>query len=441
MHLLLLVVAAATAGPADWVPARWPWSDPASLELLDGTPINCLLLDKPSTALAAAAAKRGITTLTSDAGAPAGYSGVVLEGEYPDDAAAKLRKTAPVVIELPVRAKMRLEATADVVGTTQAVWAGVRIIDQGAVKGGPTGGVWIDTNAGFLRAVRSWGHKTVWLGNRPPAGMVITPERYVQVIGDTAAAGGRWVVALDDDLARRLRAGEAKALAAWKLIGRHLAYWEANRAWRDLAPYGQLAVVQEAGRESLLSGGILDMIAVKHTPVRAVPRSRVAPEALAGATMAVNVDADGTTVAEREALRAFARGGGMLLSGPPGWKSAKARPVDQITLEMEELERIDAIWKEVNTMIGRRNLGARLFNVSTVLSSLAASGDELVVQLVNYSEYPSENVAVHLLGEFKQVRLLAPGREPRVPETYKSEDGTGVDIDVIDQVATLVLKR
>ena len=45
-------------------------------------------------------------------------------------------------------------------------------------------------------------------------------------------------------------------------------------------------------------------------------------------------------------------------------------------------------------MIGRRNLGVRLFNVSSMLSNLLASpdGKSAIVHLVNYSDYPVENV-------------------------------------------------
>ena len=28
----------------DWVPMRWPWSDPGTLDLLAGTPVSCLVV-------------------------------------------------------------------------------------------------------------------------------------------------------------------------------------------------------------------------------------------------------------------------------------------------------------------------------------------------------------------------------------------------------------
>ena len=57
------------AAPADWVPARWTWTDPATLDLLQGTPVNCLLLkwnSEQSQALSTfseRAAERHIATL------------------------------------------------------------------------------------------------------------------------------------------------------------------------------------------------------------------------------------------------------------------------------------------------------------------------------------------------------------------------------------------
>ena len=45
--LTLKVAGWATLGsvsPADLVPARWNWTDPRTLDLLAGTPVNCLLL-------------------------------------------------------------------------------------------------------------------------------------------------------------------------------------------------------------------------------------------------------------------------------------------------------------------------------------------------------------------------------------------------------------
>src|SRR5690349_11819125 len=56
-------VAWAAPKPSAWVPARWPWTDAASLDLLQGSPVNCLLLSSYSPEFLSAASQRGLVTL------------------------------------------------------------------------------------------------------------------------------------------------------------------------------------------------------------------------------------------------------------------------------------------------------------------------------------------------------------------------------------------
>ena len=92
-------------------------------------------------------------------------------------------------------------------------------------------------------------------------------------------------------------------------------------------------------------------------------------------------------------------------------------------------------------MIGRRNLGARLFNVSTMLSDLMSTpdGKQVIVQLVNYADYPVESIAVHVLGDFSHARLYTPEDGEKTLEVYKTDEGAGVDIDKVSVCATLRL--
>jgi len=88
--------------PQAWVPMRWPWQDARSLELLAGTPINCLLLEGYAPELVAAAEKRGLVTLAriapggdtvavARAALARGVSGIVLEGSFAEGTAAAVR--------------------------------------------------------------------------------------------------------------------------------------------------------------------------------------------------------------------------------------------------------------------------------------------------------------------------------------------------------------
>ncbi len=452
---LLPLLKASVPQPADWVPVRWPWADTRSLELLAQSPINCLLLGSYPPDLVAAAADRGLVTLAviAPGGDPvaaarqalaAKVTGLVLEGEFAEATLSRLREVAGAapVVELAPRNRLRLGSRAPILGTYQGVWPGITVEDEGAKKAGPTASVWIDTNTGFIRAVRAWGDSAIWIANQPPPKTLVTGARYLQVIADAAISGGRWVIAFDADFAGRLAKREADTMSDWRRINSLLRYFEAHPEWRAMRSGGKLAVVQDEGQGGLVSGGILDMIAVKHTPLRPIPRERLTPDSLAGAAVAVNVDADGLTPDQKEALRAFTRSGGTLLTGPPGWKDP-APGAGKITLERAQLERLNDIWRDVNATVGRRNLGVRLFNVSSMLSNLLASpdGKTAVLHLVNFSDYPVENVTAQFLGNYKHATLLAPDSAPAPLEIYQTEDGGGVDIAKVSVCATVRLEQ
>ena len=461
MFLALLLTLAA---PADWVPARWKSTELPTLELTGGTPVNCLLLDWTSEAsekiatFAAKANEKGIVSLAvlrpgGDTAKQAReiflakLNGVVLEGDFPEGTAGRVRDamadSKSLVVEITSRGRMKLgEGTAPIIGTYQGVWPGIQVQEDGHSKAGPTGGTWIDTNSGFIRSVRSYGDATIWLGNLPPPGEAVTPERYLQVLSDAAIAGARWILALDDGFSARLYSRDPKTLEAWKDITRHLKFYEQHPEWRSFKPHGKLAIVQDTSSGALLSGGILDMIAVKHTPVRPVPPQRLSPEALKGASLAVNLDIDALDARQKEVLRDFTRAGNTVLTAPKGWKDKSNIGAGAVSLEKAELERIYEIFKEVSGLIGRNNLGARLFNVSTMLSNLMSSADgkQVLAHLVNYSGFPVENVSVQFLGDFKRARLFTPDGRERDLEVYKHEEGTGVDIDLVSVCASLRLE-
>jgi len=449
------ILAATLPKPADWVPIRWQWEQPQSLDLLRETPLNCLLLKAYSPEFVTAAEARGIATLAVIAAGSdplpaarqavaAHVTGIVLEGDFPEGTARRVREAAApaTVLELTSRSRMALNSGAAVMGTYQGVWPGIPVGSDGGQKAGPTGSVWIDTNTGFIRAVRAWTDAPLWVANEPPPRTVVTGSRYLRAIADAAMSGARWVVALDSDFSGRLAKRDADAMTDWRRMAALLAYFESHPEWRKMSEAGKLAIVQDPAQGGLLSGGILDMIAVKHTPVRPIPRERLSAEALAGAAMAVNVDAEGMTAEQKEVLRNFTRGGGTLLTGPPGWKAPTATGTN-ITLEKADLDRVNDIWRDVNSMIGRRNLGVRLFNVSAMLSNLLASADgkTTVLHLVNYSDYPVENVTVQLLGIYRRATLLAPDGAARPLEIYQTEEGAGVDIPKVGVCATLQLEQ
>ncbi len=448
------------AKPADLVPAKWPSNHPATLAILSESPVNCLLIPeaKWSKVFVQAAHAQKITVLALlQPGGPAlpramrvmelGMDGVVLEGNFEEAESQAIRKVLTeakmLMVELGLRGKIPLKATdSPIIGTFQGVWAGINPHEEGAAHAAPSGAPWIDTNAGFLRFVRAASDRTFWLSATPPRDSVVNLSRYMQMIADPAMVGGRWILNFEAEFFSRLSANEAKALKDFKRINQLLLFFEQNKPLQSLPAFGQLAVVADTQSGALLSGSVLDMISVKHIPVRPVPFKAIEARAFDQAKMAVNVDPHSLDLRQTQVLKDFTRSGGTVLTAPPGWRMPIPRS-DQIVTDAEEVKKLDQIWKEVNAMMGRRNLGVRLYNVSSMLSNMLGppDGSRVIVYLVNYSDFSVDSIAAHLLGKYSKITIHWPERAPKVLTPYETEDGTGVDIDILESAAILIAEK
>lgn len=412
----------------DWVPARWPSSDVRSLELLRNTPINCLWLERPqwSPAFAAEAAKRGIATLgvihregdpieAANTLARTGFTGGVVEGPFDGYSlliiGGTLAKAKMMYLESGTRSTLKFDSGEPILSTSQGVWPGIHVENGGSASAGPTANPWIDTNTGFLRHARASAEATLWIAVRPPRGTVYPVTRYLQAIGDAAMNGARWVVSLDSDLEKRLMDREPKALKDWARIAAALQHFEDHREWRAAKPSGQIALVQD-DTQARLSGGLFDMLTAKHMPVVALPKSRAS---VTGKTDRLVYDA------------------------PP----LKAEPGPGDLVYDATDTSVNTAWEKISADVGRRNLGARLFNVAGMLSQVEAlqGQKQLVLHLVNYSDFPASGITVRVLGNYRKARLYRPGEAPVDLETEKVEDGTGFAIEErIVTIATVVLE-
>ncbi len=412
----------------DLVPARWPSADLKSLDLLHNTPINCLWLERPqwSTAFAAEAAKRGIATLgvihregdpieAANALAKTGLTGGVAEGPFDDYSllliSGTLAKAKMMYVESGTRSTLKFDSGLPLLSTSQGVWPGIHVEKGGSATAGPTANPWIDTNTGFLRHARASTDATLWMAVRPPEGSVYPVTRYLQAIGDAAINGARWVVSLDADLEKRLLAREPKALKDWAQIAAALQHFEDHREWRAAKPAGQIELVQ-SDTQARLSGGLFDMLTAKHMPVVAVPKSQA-------------------STAQKP--------NGFRYEAPP----LKAEPAPgDLTYDATDTS-VNTVWQQISADVGRRNLGARLFNVASMLSHVEVlpGQRQLVLHLVNYSDFPASGITARVLGNYRKARLYRPGEAPVDLETEKVEDGTGFAIDErIVTIATVVVE-
>jgi hypothetical protein len=441
----------------DWVPARWPSSDIKSLDLLSNTPINCLWLERAqwSKEFGAEAAKRGIVTLgvihregdpiaAAQALVKTDFTGAVIEGNFDEYSlliiSGTLAKAKMFYLESGPRSRVKLDSELPIISTSQGMWPGIHVEKGASATAGPTANPWIDTNTGYLRFARASTDAAIWVAVNPPPKSVYPAQRYMQAIGDAAMNNSRWVVSLDDDLWHRMFAGEAKALSAWNQICAALAHYEEHKEWRSAVPAGQVAIVEDFN-DARYSGGLFDMLAAKQVPAYPVPYGKVSAVALRNARIAVEPESDTLLAPDQPVLKAFADSGKSVVTGLAA--KPKTPPDDEAFVFDATDSRVDQLWQKVSAVVGRQNMGARLFNVASMLSNVVTTRGQrqLVLHIVNYSDYPGSGITARVPGSWHHARLYRPGEAPVDLDLEKNEEGTGFAIDQrIVSIATVVLE-
>jgi hypothetical protein len=477
LGFLLSPAGLCAAGPAEWVPARWEggplelarragdkalaapgvrdaiaqWYEPTTLDLFDGTPVNCLLLTFSGGAdrelekrqwqlvreYAAKAHQRGVAVLgvvypgadpsaAARAAADARLDGLVLEGEFPGGPAfveqlgKELRSNGSSAVVIPVESSAA--------SLRKAAWPVLALRGVSPEAGKPaddavasaTAGVWIDSNMWLMRSFRPYADsRPVWLAHRPPAGLL--PEAYLRNIADAAAAGGRWIVTLDDDFRVGLLGRDAKALALWKRTAAFLAFFAGHAEWRNMAPFGTVGIVFDtAGPHLSNSEEFLNLVARRQIPYRVIDRSRVDAGALADLRAVLAFDLAPPAETERKMLRDFAERGGLVLGGPSWGTPPKDQPYTvaaigqgELAVYKDETPDPQSVARDLNDLLTTLDLGVNLSHAS-VLSYVSRSdtGDRTLIQLVNYADVPAESLSVWITGKFNAARLYAPETEP-----------------------------
>jgi hypothetical protein len=491
-----------------WVPARWQggpveifyrkaqktlpaepalqtamerWYEAPTLDLLEGAPINCLLvtwsagadasLEKRQRQLiqsyARQARNRRIAVLglvypgsdpgpSADAVLDAGLDGLVLEGDFPEGSLERVRKILTArnsnALAIPLAGRKQFSRGVEwpVLAVANGVWPGVRALTESGARATSTSEPWIDSNTWVVRSLRAWsGSRPVWLdyASQNPSG-----GDYLRAIADAGAAGGRWIVSLDDALRAALFRREPDALARWRRITACVRFFEEHAEWRNYAPFGPLGIVQDsAGRDTAMSGENLNLIARRQIPYRVIERPDLTPSALENLTALLASDLAPPTPAERRILGAFVEKGGLLVTGR-SWDPKAATGEGyamvrhghgRVAVYSEDPPDAEALSKDMIELVGDRNLGVRLFNAPAVLG-YAASPDNskrVLLHLVNYATAPTEGLKVRIHGVFGRARLYSPEGPARDLPLEKSEGITEVAIPRFSIYAALLWEQ
>jgi hypothetical protein len=467
-------------GATGWIPARWDggplevvrragdkalaenaaarqaiaqWYDPATLDLLDGAPINCLLVtfsagaepgvEKQQQLLVKeygrAARKRGIALLglvypgadpevVASASDEAQLAGLVLDGIFPDgagfarklEAAFRSRNSAAAVI--PIARDPAAVRTAKVpLLAVEGVKPDARDLADMGIRAGPSAQPWIDSNIWLVRSLRlDPGWRPIWVNQAPNSS---SQGDYARCVADAAVAGGRWIVALGDDLRVRLLRKDADALATWRSVGVYLKFAEDHAEWRTLEPYGNVAfILDTAGENTDYTNEYLNLVARRQVPYRLIERSRLSPTSLGGFQAALAVDLAVLSDAERKILSDFAEGGGLVVAGP-AWGDAPENndyveiPVGKgrVVVYKEKPPDPEMVARDLLDLLEPEVMGLTAFNVPSVLTyvSVDGSGRRALIQLLNYATTPFDSkITLRLNGTFKRAHLYTPESAP-----------------------------
>ncbi len=486
----LLAAAMATAGPAEWVPLRWeggpleahrraqpefeadsPVSaefllqayEAASLNLVQDTPFNCLLLtwsvgeatpaDASQRSLAAAfaqqAEERGITALAVvepgsvwleavEAAVGAGFSGIVLDGEFGAEQVGQAAKTLAGRGQLVAlgdwRRTLSLEAPA-VVGPSDGIWPALFTAEDesDSFQSGPTTNPWVLSNGWRVAAARAGAaDRPVWAGHRPKRyrDQPFTDIDYMRAIADTAMVGGRWAVSLDGEWQAGLLAGDPEKLAGWRRIAAAAAFFEQHAAWRALPAQPAVVVTLDPSEPDVFSSAdTLNLLAVRHVPHRVLLRERLGVDGLPAGAHGMTFDL-GPSEAEAAAIRGLISSGGTLFTGP-GWAlagvdlglpRAALGAGGWMAYPSAEFEG-DQFATDLRKRLDESGSSIRIFNTGTLMSFYTEQGDQGVLHLTEYSDYPTENITVRFPRKIsKAVWTTLDGYEEEL-EVYDTDGG------------------
>ena len=190
------------------------------------------------------------------------------------------------------------------------------------VSGGtPSSQPWVESNIWLVKSLGVISSsRPVWISSRLEHTSAVDYER---AIGDAAAAGGRWIISLDDALRAKLRAHDAAALETWRRLSIYVKFSEAHAAWRALAPYGNVGILLDSASKQLDQiDEYLKLATRRQVPYQFITRSELNNGGIAKFRAVVATELDPPSAAEHKVLQDFAENGGIVFAGPSsGWNS------------------------------------------------------------------------------------------------------------------------
>jgi len=440
------------------------WLDPAMLGILQGSPVNCLVVRWAAGLAADNEQQQALTPLIEkgretgvgfvgliegEANKPAalaaarsaGLIAVAMEGEAPADAGIP-------VVPRAASAKMGWNANSPLLNISDGLWPGIpQDVNQ---AGGPTNLPWVDSNGAVLRIVRAMASgKGVWIEFEPPQQTTaLTAEAYMLAVADPASYGANWVVSLDDALRADLSARKQPAMDSWKKVSDMMTFFKEHNQNRSYQPMGRLALVSNfAGDDWDRGEETLNLLPRLREPARVIARSRAVTASFAGLQAIYYTDQEPPDAALRAKLLAFARGGGVLFV-PSKWPNPEGPPAaaeayllfnlhvlgkGRLAVCKEEAPDPYDLTMDLQNIMSHRNDPIRLYNASSMnfFYETSAQGKQGVIHLLNYSRRPASDGPLFYVKEpHRTARLVSPELASTVELQWNPQEAGGSELSL-----------
>ena len=405
------------------------WTDPAMLDLLEGTSINCLVVDWAIGSkadetqqwlllpLIAAGRRKGLSFVgrvtvkdnlaaIATAGQAAGLDALSL----PDAVSAPL---ALPVISGYARDSVDWDHVTDTFAVTGNTWPGAvarRFQRQSspfsghAEPAGPTGDPWVDSNGWLALLARGIAPgKRLWLEIEPKdAAKSLPAEQYCLAVADARAGGCRWIIDLDEPMRAGLAKHAPEAVAAWKQITAMEAFFDQHPQWAEGSSAGVLTVVSDfRGENASMSNEVLNLLQRQHVPFAIADRRLPLGPHIAAQRAVLWVDDAAPTAEQHTLLMQYVTEGGLLIA-PAYWgpKDISSHQEDwlfnydvypvgkgRIVVANGGFSDPFQLDRDTHILLGHENDPFRLYNPGTTSCFMASdpSARKKVVQVLNYS--------------------------------------------------------
>jgi hypothetical protein len=407
---------------AKWTPMKWPssWKEPSMLDLLKGTPLNFLLMEKDEGLAPVAARARVLGIEVSTTGLPPS-SVKVLEG----------------------------------------VWPGINLSKSGAkdlAAALRAGDPWIDSNGWNIRLNAALNPKAeIWVKAAPQA--PYSGESYQTSFADAAVHQGRWIVQLDDKLAAGLAANQPEALGTWKKITGTAGFFAERASWSDYVPEAVLGILSNfSGQNETKGQGILNAMARANQQYRILIKTNLVPSSLLGLKAVLYPDSEAPAIELRNKILDYVKSGGKLIAGSPwgtlpadakqsGWMR-KYELFDfgkgRIAIHRADFDDLNAVANDFAMLISHRYDLLKLFNggAMTAFYTRQPDGKRAAVQMLFYAPMRGGNPRTVLVaGKYRTGKLWTLDRtEPQQLETQPGANGLECHLPTVSPYAAIELE-